>query len=448
MQNIKKLIDNVSEAGLRSERLMTNFSIFGVINYPVFYLVWSLYFQQELQHLEIRVVAAALCVILALRNYWPNKIKFLIPIYWYFTILYCLPFFCSYMFLLNHGSNISLVNVILATFLLIMITDWLSFAFLFVIGTISGILCYKIMVGTIYLDTEDLINIAVNIIWIILVSIFFSYSKQEQEKEKAILMNKIKDLNQSLESKVYQRTMELEEALAIKTDFLNNISHEIRTPVHGFTVLSQELAERWNDFDDSKKLFLVENIAKSAKRLGVLAINLLDLNKLNNSEMTLNITSTNITEIIKQVIEKECSSYIVSKQLIIKFDQSGEVYFSVDKELIYQAFKNLFLNAVKFSHQNGIIEVWLEVIDKALHFSIRDYGPGIPYEEINLIFASFTQSSRTKTKAGGTGLGLSVCKAVIEAHYGSIWAENNLTGSTFRFIIPEISSYNIKKTSG
>ncbi|MGL1194743.1 histidine kinase dimerization/phospho-acceptor domain-containing protein, partial [Vibrio parahaemolyticus] len=80
-----------------------------------------------------------------------------------------------------------------------------------------------------------------------------------------------------LERKVEERTKELEQALAAKTEFLNNLSHEISTPIQGFTVLSEGLVESWDEFDNSKKFDLAKTVASNAKRLASLMLNLLDL---------------------------------------------------------------------------------------------------------------------------------------------------------------------------
>ncbi len=108
-----------------------------------------------------------------------------------------------------------------------------------------------------------------------------------------------------------------------------------------------------------------------------------------------------------------------------------------DKERIGQVLRNLFVNAIKFSPDHGVIKASIALLNDKYHFSLTDEGIGIPKDELETIFDSFIQSSRTKTGAGGTGLGLSICRQIVESHHGKIWAENNAgDGSSFHFIIP------------
>ncbi len=116
------------------------------------------------------------------------------------------------------------------------------------------------------------------------------------------------------------------------------------------------------------------------------------------------------------------------------------VYFSgVITVRLNKVIRELLINAIKFSPNNGIIVTSLDIKknEEEIYFKISDSGIGVPESELSNIFEAFTQSTRTKTKAGGTGLGLSICKKIIEAHHGKIWVTNNLDkGSTFHFIIP------------
>ena len=121
-----------------------------------------------------------------------------------------------------------------------------------------------------------------------------------------------------------------------------------------------------------------------------------------------------------------------------------------DRKRLNKVIRELMINAIKFSPNNGIIIISLDIIKNKtkrseIYFKISDSGVGIPEAELNNIFEAFTESTRIKTKAGGTGLGLSICKKIIEAHQGKIWATNNKDGgSTFHFTIP--ANHKIKSS--
>lgn len=181
-------------------------------------------------------------------------------------------------------------------------------------------------------------------------------------------------------------------------------------------------------------------MATSARRLGTLIDNLLDLSKFVANKMELNYQRIDLNELIDHIIEEGKSLYSFSKELNIIFNRANDADTIADKEKIGQVVRNLLTNAFKFSPNNGLLKLSLENIiveDKPfLHFKIIDEGIGVPEEELEKIFESFIQSSRTR-KNGGTGLGLSICKQIIEAHDGKIWATNNQqVGAAFHFILP------------
>jgi two-component system sensor histidine kinase ChiS len=254
--------------------------------------------------------------------------------------------------------------------------------------------------------------------------------------EAQVLADQLKEI-QSMKS-------ELEKALAAKTEFLNNMSHEIRTPIQGVTNISAGLEEHWEEFDNSKRRELVAQISINAKRLLSLVGNLLDLSKFSSGKMLMEFRRFDLNHLIEAIIDECNTLYINAKSLEIKFANDYPAIMIGDQERIAQVLRNLFINAIKFSNNNGTITVKLTKSEityddgnmlESNHFSITDQGIGIPEDELEAIFSPFTQSTRTKTKAGGTGLGLAIAKEIIESHHGRIWAENNPNiGATFSFV--------------
>jgi signal transduction histidine kinase len=116
-------------------------------------------------------------------------------------------------------------------------------------------------------------------------------------------------------------------------------------------------------------------------------------------------------------------------------DIKSNVIIEADEYYIKQTLDNLIINALTYCHK-GVIRLKLIKEDKSAKFSITDQGIGIPKEEIYDIFNSFTVSSKTRTMAGGRGIGLALCKRVLEMHKGSIWANNKDDETIFTFSIP------------
>ena len=411
------------------------FAIFGIINYPLAYL-YELFTDSVPEEIYLRLIATILCIVLLLKDKWPKKLQKFLPLYWYFTISISLPILTSFLLLKDNLSLAWLMNFNVGVMIAILLFDWISFLIIEIIGISTGFIMFFALGGRIshMPDTEHLSLFLYTLSCIVILGSIFSRNK---EIFNHYIQKNKDDLNRSLELKVLERTKELQQALAVKVEFLNNISHEVRTPVHGFTALSEGLANHWKELEEDKKHKYAINIATSAKRLEKLVTALLDTAKFNANKMEMNFGSVNLKESIEIIIEECNKFYMSNKDIRIDFINEDSIMVIADQEKLEQVLRNLFYNAIKFTPDGGNIEVSVTIEGDIIHFSIKDSGVGIPEEELTQIFEQFTQSSRTKTGAGGTGLGLYISKKIINAHHGKIWAENNQSlGATFHFTIP------------
>ena len=252
--------------------------------------------------------------------------------------------------------------------------------------------------------------------------------------EKA--QKELKDVNKSLEDKVSARTFELSKALASKTDFLNNISHEVRTPIQGVTALSEGLVEHWDNFDNEKRYNLAKKVYQNSKRLFSLVSTILDLSKFNAEKIILDLTLIDLKAHILEMINECEELYLNDKNIKFNFvNYASNVITKADSDRILQLLRNLLSNSIRYSEE-GVINISLINQENEIICTIEDQGIGVPEEEIDSIFEPFIQSSRTNNKAGGTGIGLAICKEIITAHGGRIWAENLPIGTRFIFSIP------------
>jgi two-component system sensor histidine kinase ChiS len=276
---------------------------------------------------------------------------------------------------------------------------------------------------------------------------------QEVRQQLVSAKEATEKLNVELEQKVEARTKELRLALASKTEFLNNMSHEVRTPIQGVTAISQGLVEYWEEFSEEKRYGLASKVAQNAKRLFSLVNNILDLSKFNADKMVMDMQEADLIIAIEEMIEESNTLYIGNKNIRICFNRNNIIQAKVkmDIDRITQVLRNLFTNAIKFTKE-GTIQAEIRIVkdannQKNICFSLRDQGIGLPESEIKDVFDPFIQSSRTKTGAGGTGLGLAICREIIQAHNGFIKAENNEDniGAKFSFFIPYLSSELVVK---
>jgi PAS domain S-box-containing protein len=261
----------------------------------------------------------------------------------------------------------------------------------------------------------------------------------------------VKDITEqkAMENEIIASKNKAEQANQAKSDFLANVSHELRTPLHAILSFSRlGLKNLQKDPELSSSIPKFENyldkIFTSGDKLLGFITDLLDSAKFESGKMELEYSSVDIMQLIKAIINEQ-EARIHELELEIKI--SAKYYNQTacfDEHYIGQALSNLISNAIKYSPQGGHIKISISTCQyqnmEALQFSIQDEGLGIPDEQLSLIFDKFIQS--TNKIPGGTGLGLSLCKNIIQAHGGTVWAENvdkiKQKNARFSFILPTI----------
>ncbi|MBU0944437.1 MAG: PAS domain S-box protein [Proteobacteria bacterium] len=227
-----------------------------------------------------------------------------------------------------------------------------------------------------------------------------------------------------------------------KSEFLANISHELRTPMHGILGYAR-LGQKRTDIVSKAKLneyFSV--ISESGSRLMDLLNNLLDFSRLEVGKMRYTMSQKDLLSRIHQLVY-ELTPLAAEKHLTFQVtSESGKISAFCDQEKIVQVLRNLISNAIKFSFKDTVITISCKTIHDKNDFprqqiSVHNVGVAIPENELTTIFEKFIQSSATKSGAGGTGLGLAICKQLLDDHKSKIWAENLQGGITvFRFWLP------------
>ncbi len=226
-----------------------------------------------------------------------------------------------------------------------------------------------------------------------------------------------------------------------KSEFLANISHELRTPMHGILSYARFGRKRSHEVSRDKLNSYFKSVEKSGEKLLFLLNDLLDLSKLEAGKVKYSMAMGDLQARINQIIleyeplarEKELS--IVNQNA----DEKAIAFF--DPEKISQVIRNLLSNALKFSDKGTVIKILCRPagVDGTMQVTVENYGKIIPEDELRTIFDKFIQSSKTKTGAGGTGLGLAICNEIISDHHGRIWAENSSKKTTrFHFTLPVV----------
>jgi PAS domain S-box-containing protein len=270
---------------------------------------------------------------------------------------------------------------------------------------------------------------------------FMSFLEDVTEQKRSQQL--IKEYQEDLEVKIKTRTKELtiakeeaETANRLKSEFLANISHELRTPMHSILSYSKFGSEKFDRKDDERLIGYFRNIHKSGNRLMHLINDLLDLSKLQANKMEYSKDKWNLSSVFHDM-KAEISILAKEKNLSWQIQEIEKVNLLFDIDRFKQVVSNLFSNAIRYSDPNSVIKVFFEETSDKFFVTVQDEGVFIPTDELESIFDPFIQSSTTKTGAGGTGLGLPISKKIIEDHGGKIWAEDNPEGATIKFFLPK-----------
>lgn len=251
--------------------------------------------------------------------------------------------------------------------------------------------------------------------------------------------------NVLLEQRVKERTQELEFALqkikilnTHKSEFVSNISHELRTPLQhivGYTYLFLDGTFGKLDQDRTDALVSIQN---ATDRLESLIMDLISFTEIEQGDLLLNNSKVAPRELCTAAI-KSFFDLAKAKNLRL-FQQCDDDLPEVlaDKERILWVLRQLISNAIKFTPDGGYILLKAENRKAGVTFSVTDTGIGIPKERVNEIFEPFLQLDGSSTRnAGGTGIGLTICKEIIEAHNAELIVKSKLKkGTVFSFELP------------
>ncbi|MBI2629494.1 sensor histidine kinase [Candidatus Pacearchaeota archaeon] len=222
-----------------------------------------------------------------------------------------------------------------------------------------------------------------------------------------------------------------------KTEFLSITSHELRSPM---TPMKAQLQMVLGDYfgkltkEQRESLQIVLN---NTERLDKIIQDFLEISRIEAARLKFEFVKTSLNEPIKRTIE-EMKGFMPEKKIKIEPYIDSLPVIEVDSDRVMQVLRNLLNNAIKFSKDNGKIEVYAKKEKDFIYFTVKDYGDGIADEEQGRIFEPFFQAGGMYArKFGGTGLGLAICKGIVESQNGKIWFESKKgVGTVFHFAVP------------
>lgn len=264
----------------------------------------------------------------------------------------------------------------------------------------------------------------------------------EESKENLIINKKLTETSNELKE-LSSQLKKANETLVLKDkqkdDFLDTVTHELRTPITAIRAASEILHDDDEIPEELKKQFL-QNIITESDRLNRLIDKILDLEKFETGKQKIYPNQGNIIETISKSLSP-LQQLISNKKIHVEFDENqNKVIAEYDEERIIQVITNLVSNAIKFADEKeGVIIITVSAKeDDFIKINVFNNGKGVNPNDLESIFDKFYQSNNQNIKKPiGSGLGLAICKQIIEAHKGKIWAENVQNGVTFSFILPK-----------
>jgi hypothetical protein len=236
-------------------------------------------------------------------------------------------------------------------------------------------------------------------------------------------------------SQLQETNRRLNELLAMKDDFLSIASHDLRSPLSTILGYSRLILTKTEVTEPQRKM--VGAISNSAGHLLLLVEDMLALAKANAGAMELNLKNARMGDILGQSLTA-MSFNAHNKNIEIVHDQAECPESLLDGSKMFQVFNNLLSNAIKFSPAGSVIKIKESINDGQYSFAVSDGGPGISEEDQKSLFQKFSQvGSDSGAKQMGSGLGLMICKMIVEKHGGQIRVESLPgKGSAFSFTVP------------
>jgi len=223
-----------------------------------------------------------------------------------------------------------------------------------------------------------------------------------------------------------------ESAKTAKDAFMASVTHELRTPLHGVISFARLGATQYGVADRQRLGDFFRRIEASGELLLALVSDLLDLSKLESGHAGLQKRASSLEMKLRETGD-EFYPMLAEKNVHLHVPGPAANLCSFDVRLMKQVMRNFLSNALKFSPVGGEIRTGVEYSEDTARLWVADAGPGIPEEEIETVFERFIQSSTTPGDSAGTGLGLTICREIIRAHQGRIWAENRPEGGAIFF---------------
>jgi PAS domain S-box-containing protein len=230
------------------------------------------------------------------------------------------------------------------------------------------------------------------------------------------------------------------EVNALRESIISLVSHELRTPLTHIKGFADSLLQTDVEWDDATRMDFIRSIDREADRLTKLVNDILEMSRVQSGKLPMKMSAAEPAEIVNAAIN-QAKPFLAGHQVQTQFARRSPLV-AVDPMRIERVLVNLLENAAKYSEPGTVIKVQVMRRGREVVFSVSDQGVGIPTASSDAIFQRFVRLRNPKTQSKpGTGLGLALCKAIVEFHGGRIWVESEMgKGSVFFFTLPIAAS--------
>jgi signal transduction histidine kinase/sensor domain CHASE-containing protein len=280
------------------------------------------------------------------------------------------------------------------------------------------------------------------------VLVFLTRAKHEFNDDEVTFLSSVANQavaaihNSQLYEKIQNQAQELDKVNKLQADFTAMIAHDLRSPLANIMGIAEMMHDGlFGDTTEDQKSWL-DRMRGNAKNLVQLVSDFLDVSKLESGSIELHHSSIDVLELVRNIVVNYLP-VAAGKNITLTYrGDDGLAPIDADPRRLDQVITNLLSNALKFTGAGGTVEIRVRhELPAAVRIEVEDSGVGIPRSEISRLFQKYRQAGSARVSSqDGTGLGLVICKMIIEAHRGKIWVESvEGKGTQFNFTLPVAS---------
>ena len=403
------------------------FGLVAGLGYPLYYVVWQVLFPQPYETLGLRLAGSVIFIPIIFARLWPQRLKRFFPLYWYLALVFALPFFFTYMLLMNGSSTVWLLSTLVALFVMILLLDWINLLVHITLGVACAVLTYHFVSGvSVTLTFESLEYVPIYMFAIVMGTIVnYTADKMRAERRAAMLAT------------------------------AGMVAHELRTPLLSMKSGASGLRHYLPDLLDAYRIAEQNRMVESSIRkphldamAGVLDRIELEADRSNTViDMLLytvrgmgveasELTPCKMSACVETALRRYPFASDKERALVTALDMRKDFSFTGSELLMVHVIFNLLKNAIRHIARagKGAISIRLEAGPVEDRLVFRDTGPGIPTEVLPHVFRRYYAWPKGRGIVETTGIGLAFCREVVEAFGGRIECRSQLNDHT-EFVI-------------